>query len=108
MSSIIPGSIAEARTTKVHVSLALVIALTGGAFYAGRSSPPPEQVAELAKQNERNAANQAATAAQLTRVAEALDKQAQTLRDLQELARTTNTEMQFVSSHYKAPGNQRR
>lgn len=94
-------AIAEAKKTTVHVSLLLIVALTAGAFWAGRSSPPPELVAQIAAQNERASANAATTAEQLKRTTELLEKVVQAQAAQTELARTTNTEVQFISSYYK-------
>lgn len=99
--SVAATAIAEASKATVSVSLLLIVALAAGAFYAGRASPPPELVAQIAASNERSSANAATMAEQLKQMAELQKQQAQALRDLQELARTTNTEVQFMSSYYK-------
>jgi hypothetical protein len=93
---------AEANRTTVSISLGLIAVMVAGAFWAGRSSPPPEMVAAQATQNERISTSLADLAAAQKKTAELLDKVVQAQATQTELARTTNTNVEFVSSYYKS------
>ena len=92
----------EARRTSSLPSLFLVLACVGGAYWVGQRSPSPEVVAAQATQNERIAQSLKDGVEQQKRTADLLEKLLQGQNVGLDLARTTNTETLFVSSHYKS------
>ncbi len=96
------AAIYEARKTVVPMSLLVIVALVVGAYYAGRSAPPQELVAQIATIAERATASQATIAEQTRQNTETQKQVLQLLQDIRQNGQTMNTEVQFMSSYFKA------